>query len=253
MKNNPLFILGALVATTLGANGAMVWTVGMDDNAWPTTGTGGGPNTNFWQEAGTNPLPGNPNSPQGAQLSDDDYYFAGNYSVASLGYPAYSPVGIVAANEGGAERAFAGTDNFLRYHFNLPAGGNALDQYTVTFDALNLHINATTNPDPRYGVEVYFNNVLVGPEVIIRPADLGFDYTTPAFTLSSVGGVEGPGFDNIVELRGINYNGAGGGNWMGVDYVQLDVTPIPEPGSGAMVMLGAIGCTVFLGRRRSRK
>lgn len=35
-------------------------------------------------------------------------------------------------------------------------------------------------------------------------------------------GEAGEGFDNYVELRGINYNAEGGGNWMGVDHVSLD-------------------------------
>jgi hypothetical protein len=30
------------------------------------------------------------------------------------------------------------------------------------------------------------------------------------------------GPDNIVSLRGINFNADGGGNWMGIDYVQLN-------------------------------
>ena len=56
---------------------------------------------------------------------------------------------------------------------------------------------------------------------------MGIDYTTPEFSLASVDAQVGPGFDNIVSLRGINYNGDGGGNWMGIDYVQLNpVTPV---------------------------
>ena len=39
---------------------------------------------------------------------------------------------------------------------------------------------------------------------------------------ASVNARTGLGFDNIVSLRGINYNGSGGGNWMGIDYVQLN-------------------------------
>ncbi len=39
----------------------------------------------------------------------------------------------------------------------------------------------------------------------------------------------GPGFDNIVSLRGISYDADGGGNWMGIDYIQLNAG-IPEVG-----------------------
>jgi len=53
--------------------------VGMDDNAQPG-GVGGGPNTTFVQESGTNPLPGNPASTERDTFNDDDYYFAGIYT-----------------------------------------------------------------------------------------------------------------------------------------------------------------------------
>jgi hypothetical protein len=55
---------------------------------------------------------------------------------------------------------------------------------------------------------------------------LGAAITTPQFTLGSVNGAVGPGFDNIVSLKGINYNNDGGGNWMGIDYVQLNPVPL---------------------------
>jgi hypothetical protein len=250
MKKNQVLILGVLAASTLGAPGALVWTVGLDDNGWPL-GNGGGPNASFMQEQGViNALPGNPNNAEVDQQSDNDYYFAGDYTSPAPNYPAYSPVGNVTANEESAERAFAGADNDLRYHFNLPASFNPLDTLTVTYDILNLHEG---NPDTRYGIEVYFNNILVQPEIVMRPADYNVEFTTAAFSLASVNAVTGPGTDNIVSLRGINYNAAGGGNWMGIDYVQLDVQPIPEPGSAAMVLLGAIGCSAFFGRRRARR
>jgi len=61
------------------------WSVGRDDDGWPV-GNGGGPNATFVQEAGVNPLPGNPNSPEVNQQADDDYYFAGVYTnvIASV-------------------------------------------------------------------------------------------------------------------------------------------------------------------------
>jgi len=65
---------------------------------------------------------------------------------------------------------------------------------------------------------------LVQSQITIRPPQLGVDYTTPASTLASVNAQTGLGADNIVSLRGINYYGGGGdgGNWMGIDYVQLN-------------------------------
>jgi hypothetical protein len=203
------------------------WAVGMDDDDWPE-GDGGGANATFVQEAGVNELPGDPNSPEVAQQADDDYYFAGAYNEIIAGNGDYSPVGIVSVNEEAAERAFAGSDNDLRYHFNLPNNLLPTDRLAVTFDAYNLDGNGA---DPRYGVEVYMNGVLVQEEIVIREAQLNTPITTPPFTLGSVNAAVGPGFDNIITLKGINYNEEGGGGWMGIDYVQLNpvLDPIPDP------------------------
>ncbi len=217
----------AMPAMCLGisANAQLLWTVGQDDNGWPA-GDGGGANASFLQENGTiNPLPGSPvtNPAEGPRDADNDYYFAGVFTTVLSGNGAYAPVGVVAVNEEGAERAFAAADNDLRYHFNLPGNLNQFDLMSVTFDPMNLHEGADV-PDSRYGVEVYFNGVKVQSEILIRPAQLNTSYTTAQFSLASVGAQTGPGFDNIVSLRGVNYNADGGGNWMGVDYVKLNAT-----------------------------
>ena len=197
----------------------LIWTVGLPGDGWPQDlGNGGGEETVFVQETGVNDLPGNPASPVVGQQSDDDYYFAGVYTTVVDGGN-YDPVGPVAENEQGAERAFAGSDNTLRYHFNFPSTIGAATPLTVSWDAHNLHNDAA---DPRYGVEVYVNGTRVAGETLIRGDELGVINTTPAFTLADVNGETGEGFDNYVELRGINYNAEGGGNWMGVDHVSLD-------------------------------
>jgi len=237
--------LGTLVCVASVATAGVIWQVGMDDDGWPE-GDGGGPNTTFVQETGTNPLPGSPNNPEVNQQGDDDYYFAGTYTTVLDGSD-YVPLGVVAVNEEGAERAFAGSDNFLRYHFNLPDSIGMNDPLTVTFDANNLHGQGGTE---RYGVEVWFNGVQVGDEVLVNPATLDFDFTTPSFTLADVNGATGPGPDNYVELRGISYSDDGGGAWMGVDYVQLEV--VPEP-SSVVLMLSALGALGLLGATRLRK
>ncbi len=218
--------LNAVTPTNLPPALPLLLTVGLDDNGWPA-GTGGGANTSFVQENGSiNPLPGSPVSTSVPRGADNDYYFAGVYTKAITNvtafYGDYTPVGAVAVNEEAAERAFAGDDNDLRYHFNLPSSLRPFDLVSVTFDALNLDDPSAVNTDPRYGVEVYFNGVLVQPQILVRPVDLGTDYTTPQFRLDSVNAQVGPGFDNIVSLRGYNYNDAGGGNWMGIDYVQVN-------------------------------
>jgi len=208
------------------------WSVGLNDNGWPT-GNGGGPNTSFMQENGTiNPLPGNPASPEVNQQADNDYYFAGVYTSVIPGNGDYTPVGEVRVNEEAAERAFAAADNDLRYHFNLPNTLTPDSLLSVSFDVLNLQDDA---PEPRYGIEVYFNNVLVQEKIDIRPEQLNQTISTPPFTLSKVKAQVGPGYDNILSLRGINYNAEGGGNWMGIDYVQLNpVVPAPFPWSVGM-------------------
>ncbi|HUS35067.1 MAG TPA: hypothetical protein VM680_06910, partial [Verrucomicrobiae bacterium] len=194
------------------------WVVGQNDNGWPT-GNGGGPNATFVQENGTlNPLPGIPDSPETNQQADNDYYLAGVYSTVITGNGTYTPVGPVPVNEEAAERAFAGADSELRYHFNLPATLQPTDKLSISFDALNLDDTAAT---PHYGVEVYVNNVKVLNEVAISPTELGVTFTTPAFTLASVNAQAGPGYDNIVTLKGINKSTEGGGNWLGIDYVQM--------------------------------
>ena len=205
------------------------WSVGLNDDGWPA-GDGGGPNTTFVQETGVNELPGNPASPEVAQQGDDDYYWAGDYSTVIAGNGDYTPVGLVEANEESAERAFAGVDNDLRYHFNLPESLEPTDRLTVSYDALNLHGDQA---DSRYGIEVYVNNVQVQSEVVIRPDQLGQTYDTEAFTLADVNAEVGSGYDNILTLKGINYNAEGGGNWMGIDYVQLSQAgPAPDLASG---------------------
>lgn len=230
-ENRLLLPLGCilLALAPLTGRAQVIWTVGIDDNGWPV-GDGGGPNATFVQEAGVNPLPGNPNSPEVNVQADDDYYFAGSYntaidSVISL-YGDYTPLGLVDVNEEAAERAFAGSDNEKRYHFNLPATLLPTDRLSVTFDAFNLD---TSGADARYGVEIYFNGVLVQPEIIIRVPQINVDYTTSQFSLAEVNAVVGPGADNIVSLRGINYGSNGGGQWMGIDFVQLDKAIVVIP------------------------
>ena len=213
-----ILFLAAVTATSSAQD--LVWTVGLPGDGWPQDlGEGGGAETVFVQEAGSNELPGDPDSPVANQQSDDDYYFAGVYDTVLDG-GTYDPVGAVDFNEIGAERALTPGDSSLRYHFNLPDSFEPTLPLVIQWDANNLDERAE-NPDPRFGVEVYFNGTLVGEETIIRPADLGVINETAPFNLDDVNGEIGEGFDNYVELRGIAFNNEGGGNWMGVDHVSL--------------------------------
>ena len=203
------------------------WSVGLNDNGHPM-GDGGGPNASFVQESGSsNPLPGSPTSPEIDRQADDDYYFAGNYTRVIAGNGSYTPVGLVPVNEEAAERAVVTGDNDRRYHFNLPNTLALSNRVAISFDALSL--DTAGQSDPRYGVEIYFNGVLVQPQIIIRTNQLGQTFTTPSFTLGSVNAGVGSSSDNIVTLRGISYGGAGGGNWMGIDYVELTTNTVVVP------------------------
>src|SRR5262249_43896839 len=160
------------------------------------------------QETGSvNALPGSPESTPVSAGADNDYYFAGDYSktIPSVVayYGDYAPIGTVAADEDSAERAFVPNDYDLRYHSNLPAALKPTDALSVTFAASSLE---TGKPDTRYGIAVYFNGVLVMPELVIRPAQLEVDYTTQPFSLASVNAQTGPGADNILSLRGYDYS-----------------------------------------------
>lgn len=218
------------------AQWSTVFQAGSPGRGWPRDGVGGGPDVDFVQEAGTNPPPGNPNSPAVDQQADDDYYFAGVYPA---------PIGEVASDEIAFERAFAGTDNDLRIHFNLPSDLNAQDSFRFSFEANNLDERAE-NPDPRYGVEVTFNGVLIFPETTISPAELNTVFTSDEFTAASVNALAGPGGDNVIALRGINHNAEGGGNWMGLDYHHLEIMPIPEPSSLSMMLAALIWLMPYL-------
>ena len=241
MKLRPLSSLLAVFALSgFTAQAATIFQLGAPGRGWPIDGgaDGGGPNVDFYQENGTvQDAPGSAMSTLANQQSDNDYYFAGVYP---------DPIGIVASDELGAERAYAGADNMMRIHHNL-IGVNPTDNITVSFEANNLHVDPATHNDPRWGVEVYVNGNLLMPELVIRPAELNTVFTTPALSASALG--VAPGSDNIVELRGISYNGDNGGNWMGLDYYQLDATPIPEPTAPMLLALAASGLAILRRRR----
>jgi len=207
------------------------WQLGAPLRGWPRDGgaDGGGPNVDFVQEAGTNPPPGNPNSPANDQQADDDYYFAGEYPT---------PIGVVANDEIAMERAFAGTDNDLRIHFNLPASMSPNSTARFLVEPFNLDDNGAP---PRHGIEAYFNEVLIMPEVEVTSAGLNVILTSAEVSLGSVNAQFGPGGDNIIRLRGLNKNAEGGGNWMGMDYHALEIEEAP----GAIPTLSEWGLIIL--------
>lgn len=232
-----ILTLSLLALSGPAAQAATVWQLGAPGRAWPNDGVGGGPDVDYIQEAPTtNAAPGSATSPLIAQQNDSDYYFAGVYPGS---------IGVVASDELGFERAFAGANNTLRIHNNL-AAVNPTDLVSVSFEANNLDANGS---DSRYGIEVYVNGNLLMSEMVIRLADLNTVITTPAVSAASLGITPGSGFDNIVELRGINYSADNGGGWMGIDYTTLDASPVPEPSMSGLLVLSLAGLG-FLRRRK---
>jgi hypothetical protein len=183
----------------------------------------------YVQELNTNPTPGDPMSPPIDLQADDDYYVAGTYPA---------PIGSV-PDELVAERAFGGTDNDLRFHFNLPSDLNPRDRFRFSFEAWNMHQNDQV-ANPHYGVEVLVNGTLVMPEQTIRLAELRTVLTTPEFTAADVGLLAGAGEDNVVWMRGINHFDDGGSSWMSLDYQHLEFNQIPEPTSLGMMLIGLV-------------
>ena len=216
----------SMFAGTAAAQWENVFELGAPGRGWPQDQGG----TLFVQEAGENERPGDPMSPAVNQMADDDYYTAGTYP---------DPIGTV-AEEGVSERAFAGTDNRLTFHFNLPSDLDPGDMFRYSFAANNLH---TGQGNSRYGAEVTANGTVIIPEVIYAedPASglsVGTVTTSMVFSAADVGFVGGPGADNEITLTGINYNDDGGGNWMGMDYHHLEIMPVPEPGAMSMMLCG---------------
>lgn len=200
----------------------------------------------FVQEAGVNALPGDPNSPAVNQQADDDYYFAGIYSNQVDGGVAYAPLGIIASSEIAVERAFTSGDANLRYHFNFAPGTAPSDVFTLTFQMLDLNDNST-------GTGAYDIDVLVNGNLIDSFTHNTSTITTPfvgsGFTLGDVNGTAGAPDDNYVELRVTN-PGVTTARWANMDYIQLEVNPIPEPSSSLYLLsLAGLG---FCYRRRSK-
>ncbi len=229
-------VMVLLVSSMASAQWETVFELGAPGRGWPQDQGG----VIFVQEAAMNDPPGDPMSPAVNQQADDDYYVAGTYP---------DPIGTV-PDELVSERAFAGIDNDLRMHFNLPDTLNGSDILRFSFEANNLHTGDDI-PDSRYGIEILVNGNTVMEEKIIRPDDLSTVFTTPEFTAASAGLVGGAGADNVVWARGINYNADGGGNWMGLDYHHLEI--IPEPGSLSMMISGLIWFVPFMCYERNSR
>ncbi len=253
----PLLIFPILAAAP--ASAITVFTLGIDNNAQQFTpgspGDGsGGAQVNFVQEFGpTNVLPGVPNNTGGAGATrdiDDDYYFAGLYNTVQDG-GAYTPVGVVAANEQNVERAFTGTDTELRFHFNIPGTVSVGDLFTLSFDFHTMDINGLPRRDASlfWNVDAQFNGATIGSfnvtdESILDTLNPGISELTATFNVT--GANLAPDADNYITLSGSNAGSSS--RWMSLDYVTLDANPVPEPTSFGVLALALAGS--LLGRRR---
>lgn|GEM_PF-2589029 len=257
--NKTLTALSLSAMAVANANGAIIWNAGKADNAQEfnfgnraSNPGGGGPNAEQTRENGLfdTGLPGNPANVGGDNGDinrdvDDDYYFAGNY-VTTVGN-AYTGVGLVAENEAAMERAWTSGDNILRFHFNLAGAATVSDQLQVGFGVTN----GFHNPDAgatSWNINVAMNGVSLSDHTVTVNDGNG-DWVTPAFSVADVGGaaILGSDFDNYVTLTATRT--AGTGNWVSLDYAEMDVSPIPEPSSTGLALLSIAGLS-FIRRRK---
>jgi len=224
---------------TIPANAAVLWNIGIDDQAQDANGdpadglndlaslNGVAFNVSGVHETGLQDLPGNPanmgGADGGARDIDDDYYFAGVYTTAA-GDGVYVPVGVVAENESYYDRALTAVDPNMRWHFNLAETVTADDNFTFTIDFHNLsESNAadTSSYDLTFWVD--------GKQIGEMQPHLDIDLPSAQswnFGLDDLGGVEkvGPGFDHYVEVRSTP---SGSARWASLDYAQLEVSSDP--------------------------
>lgn len=239
MKKSVAILFGFAIFGMFVGNAAAqwetVWELG-SGTGWVVDGVGSGVDVDFVQELETNDPPGNPDNLGGSGAErdiDDDYYFAGTYP---------DPINTV-DDELAVERAFAGADNALRMHFNMPGDLDANSLLRFTVRPNNLHGGQGNS---RYGVQVDINGNVVLPEVVVYEEAtapegghiVGQYIVSTEFSAGDAGLVGGAGADNVLTLTGINYNDDGGGNWMGMDHHLLEIMPVPEPGGLSMMICG---------------
>ena len=252
--NQKLAILVGLLV--IPAHGAVLWSIGADDQAQDGNGDGtlGDAATlngvGFFasgaQESGQQDLPGNPANRGGSGNTrdiDDDYYFAGVYTTAAGDY---TPVGNVPVSESYYDRALTNGDPNMRWHFNVPETVEASDTLTFTVDFHNLN-ESNAAETSGYDMTFWVDGNQVGDTQTHSDADLSAAQSWD-FALSDLGGAaeQGPGFDHYLEIR---TSPVGSSRWASLDYVQLEANEnaIPEP-SSSLLLLGTVGF-LFLRRR----
>ena len=237
MKIFQLVMAGILA---ISSNGAVLWNIGVDDNAQdgngdPTNGLndpasfdGVDFNVSGARETGLQELPGNPANIGGvdsdaARDVDDDYYFAGVYTTVVDGGD-YTPVGVVSENESYYDRAFTGGDPNMRWHFNLPDTVSENDNFTFTIDFYSMN-EANAADVSSYDLTFWVDGKQIGEMQRHLDVDLAAAQSWQ-FSLDDLGGVEqvGEGFDHYVEVRSTP---TGSARWASLDYAQLEVSSDP--------------------------
>ena len=111
--------------------------------------------------------------------------------------------------------------------------------------------NGFHNPDAgatSWNINVAMNGVSLSDHTVTVNDGNG-DWVTPAFSVADVGGeaILGSDFDNYVTLTATRTTGTG--NWVSLDYAEMDVSPIPEPSSTGLALLSIAGLG-FIRRRK---
>ena len=251
MKNT-LALFTSFTLAIASSHGAIVWSLGDRDTAGRTVNDsrqfyGPAGSVFFAQEAGVNALPGNPNNAPVNQQADDDYYFAGIYTNQVDGGAPYTPVGVVAANEQTLERAVTNGDSRNRFHFNFSNIHTTQDTFTVSFGMTDLNVDGPGTSPGQYDFEVFVNGVSLA-NFTHTTGTINADFTTPTFTLGDINATAGAPDDNYVEL--ISSNPGTSARWSNFDYIRLDYTPVPEPGTSLLALFGGFGLLAL--RRRKR-
>jgi hypothetical protein len=171
------------------------------------------------ESGGSNAAPGS------ATVRDDDWYFAGTYSIGTLLVDERTTDDVGTGPVEGFERALTSTDHTNRIHFNLPSlYTHPLAEFRLTIPVIGSSL--TSGP---IVFAAFFNEV----QILSGVVDTSSKLFTPTFTAASVNATTG---ENIIRIT----RSAPSGGWMQFDYFRLEAQPVPEPAAAAFALLAPI-------------